>query len=155
AFAHLPPPLSGDPELALKIDAIVAYILDDRYQLLRPGYGLMLVPPNRYYSMGWSVRLSGWFEDRPLDVGSLLWCVDLMAPFAVARQSEWFQRMLRHLKAQGSGGIFEFPSAYLKEAHRSYYVGGGHMGLGEDRKQRNWRAIESTAWMLRILQNCP
>ena len=136
AFAHLPPSLSGDPELAPKIDAIAAYILDDRYQRLHPGYGLMLVPPNRYYAMGWSVQLSGWFEDRPLAGASLLWCMDLMAPFAPARQSAWFQRMLRHLEAQGSDGIYEFPKEYLKEAHRSYYVGGGAHGPGRGQKTK-------------------
>ena len=41
------------------------------------------------------------------------------------------------------------PAAHLREAE-GYYVSGHHMGLGENRRRRAWREIESTFRMLTI-----
>ena len=62
--------------------------------------------------------------------------------------------MLAHLEQYGQDGIYEFPREYVTEAKNKYYVGGGHMGLGEDRKKSLSRKLESTAWMMRILSHC-
>ena len=154
AFANLPQKIQRDAELKNKIDAIVGYILTDEYQKLPWGYGLMLVPPRTYYSMGWSVKLSRYFKtDENYKIDPILWETELMSHFEAARSSEWFIKRIEFLKSYCSGGIYEFPSNYLTEIKDKYYVGGGHMGLCENRRKKDWRQIESTAWMMRILNN--
>ena len=154
-YACLPQPLQGGLILPGKIDTIIGYILDRRYQRLHTGYGLMHVKPNKYYGMGWSVHLSGYEESGslPLREGTV-WAMELMSHFPRARKSEWFLRMLAHLEQFGENGVYEFPPEYISEAKNKYFVGGGHMGLGEDRKKKLSRKLESTAWMMRILSHC-
>jgi hypothetical protein len=150
AYSNLPKKLAKNSDLLKKIDIIIEYIIDAKYQKLYPGYGLMLVPPNKYYSMGWSVHLSGYKKDDPPGLSGLLWCMELLSKFTKARETKWFKRNLQHLSKYECNGIYSFPKEYLNESKRKYYVGGGHMGLGEDRKNKLWNKIESTAWMLRI-----
>lgn len=154
AFANLPDELKNDPQIGSKIDDIIEYILDERYQKLYRGYGLMFVPPNKYYSMGWSVHLDHFFD---ADVGAgqdgVVYSMELMSRFKAARKSEWFKKTLLELDSFGSDGLYRFPPSYLNEGKNKYYVFGGHMGLGENRKSRAYLLLESTAWMLRILQN--
>ena len=64
AFANLPEALRNS-SIQSKIDDIIEYILDERYQRLYRGYGLMLVPPRAYYYMGWSVHLDHYFDKLP------------------------------------------------------------------------------------------
>lgn len=154
SYIYLPSILREDGKIQQMIDAIVEYIMDERYQHLHMGYGLMLVQPNKYYSMGWSVHLDRYFKNRFLHPYGVVWNMELMSHYRKARESEWFKNTLNHLRGFEKEGIFEFPTEYLIEAKSKYYVGGGHMGLGEDRKKKQSRKIESTAWMLRILKNC-
>ena len=154
AFSHLPAKIREDKSLAGKIETIMEYILTDEYQSLPWGYGLMLVPPKTYYSMGWSVKLSRYFRtDEKHKIDPILWETELMSHFETVRKSEWFIKRIEFLKSYCSDGIYEFPSNYLTENKDKYYVGGGHMGLGENRRKKNWRRLESTAWMMRILRN--
>lgn len=154
AYIHLPGILREDDKIQQKIDAIVEYIMDERYQNLHMGYGLMLIRPNKYYGMGWSVHLDRYFKDRYSHPYGVVWNMELMSHFRKARESEWFKNTLNHLRGFEKDSIFEFSTEYLIEGKNRYYVGGGHMGLGEDRKKKQSRKIESTAWMLRILKNC-
>ena len=154
-YARLPQPLQDDSSLPGKIDTLTGYILDGRYQRLHLGYGLMLVKPNKYYGMGWSVHLNGYEESgAPPLWESTVWAMELMSHFPRARKSEWFLSTLAHLNQFGENGVYEFPPEYISEAKNKYYVGGGHMGLGEDRKKKLSRKLESTAWMMRILVQC-
>lgn len=154
AYANLPEIMHGEEGLQHKIDTILEYIMDERYQKLYRGYGLMLVPPRIYYSMGWSVHLSRYSEDSPIGSNEIVWQMELMSHFEKARDTAWFQNNLMHLKSFERDGICEFPTEYLQEARNKYYVNGCHMGLGEDRKRKLSKKIESTAWMLRIRKNC-
>jgi hypothetical protein len=151
AFANLPAALQNS-SIQNKIDDIIAYILDERYQRLYRGYGLMLVPPRTYYSMGWSVHLDHYFENNAqLSQDGVVWAMELMSHFQPARESAWFRKTLQHLQEFEKDGLYEFPARYMNEGKDKYYVGGGHMGLGENRKSKAALKIESTAWMLRIL----
>ncbi len=154
AFANLPGVLRNDPYINDKIEDIIEYILDERYQRLNRGYGLMLVPPDKYYSMGWSVHLDRFYEtDNEASSDGVVLSMELMSHFKAARRSEWFKKTLRHLETFESNGLYRFPPAYLHEGKNKYYVLGGHMGLGENRKIRASLLLESTAWMMRILRN--
>jgi hypothetical protein len=154
AYANLPAVLRKEPRIQKKIDVIIRYILDERYQRLPRGYGLMLVYPDKYYSMGWSVHLDHYFKDNArMGIDGVVWAMELMSHFGAARESEWFKRTLEHLEQYEKDGLYEFPACYLSEGTDKYYVGGGHMGLGENRRERKGLTIESTAWMMRILRN--
>ncbi|HWQ59159.1 MAG TPA: hypothetical protein VN540_09055 [Clostridia bacterium] len=153
AYANLPAVLDREERIHTMIDAVIEYILDERYQRLPIGYGLMLVRPNRYYGMGWSMHLYRYFENSPLGLYGIVWNMELLSHFKKARESEWFKNTLEHLRSFEKDGLYEFPKEYISEAKNAYYVGGGHMGLGEDRKKKQSVALESTAWMLRILRN--
>lgn len=154
AWANLPPALCNE-ENKKKLDAILRSVLDARYQRLPWGYGLILVPPNKYYGMGWSVHLPRYFaaeQNRVPDNGAVWWA-EAMAGFPVMARSKWFGRMLDHLDSfRTNDGFWKFPAAYVAEAKDKYFVGGGHMGLGEERKGGDGLKIESTVWMMRIYE---
>jgi hypothetical protein len=76
-----------------------------------------------------------------------------MSHFDTARSSKWFEQRMDYLESFKKGSIYDFPKSFLTEAKNKYYVGGGHMGLGENRRKKSWSTIESTAWMMRILHN--
>ena len=154
AFSKLPQSMASDGALKSKIKVIIEYIMTPEYQKLPWGYGLMLVPPRTYYSMGWSVKLSRFFtQEAPNGIDPILWETELMSHFDAARDSKWFELRMDYLEHFKRGSFYEFPKSFLTEAKNKYYVGGGHMGLGENRRARNWEAVESTAWMMRILRN--
>lgn len=154
AFANLPGVLKHDPQINSKIEDIIEYILDERYQRLYRGYGLMLVPPAKYYSMGWSVHLDRFFDtDDGAGPDGVVLTMELMSHFKAARRSEWFKKTLVYLETFGSNGLYSFPPVYLNEGKNKYYVLGGHMGIGENRRIKASLLLESTAWMLRISQN--
>lgn len=112
----------------------------------------MLVPPRTYYSMGWSVHLDHYFENNArLSQDGVVWAMELMSHFQPARESDWFRKTLQHLQEFEKDGLYEFPARYMNESKDKYYIGGGHMSLGENRKSKAALKIESTAWMLRIL----
>lgn len=151
AFAHLPEILRDDKEIQKKIDTIIDYIFDDRYQQFYIGYGLMLVPPRNYYSMGWSVHLCRYFEEETFERYGFVWQMALMAKFNKARETDWFKNNLEYLKSFEDNGVYNLPVSYLKEEKNRYYVLGFHMGLGEDKKKKISNTLVSTAWILRII----
>lgn len=194
AYTQLSGLLPEDDQTQQKIDTIIEYIFDERYQRLYIGYGLMLVPPNKYYSMGWSMHLCRYFEstkaenstkaeskmteimpadntstekasaenktainttkeNTPIDNTALVWQMALMSNFKKARETKWFKNNLEHLKSFEKDGIYQFPPSYLREEKNKYYVIGCHMGLGEEKKNKMRIKLESTAWMLRIIDN--
>jgi hypothetical protein len=140
-------------ELREQIRGIIEYVLDERFQELPWGYGLVFYNANRrYYGCGWSPRLPGLqgFED-PLDQATLVLYVDLMSRFLEARDSAWFKCCLEHLETFGTGtGTYCFPKNYLQEKKDQSFVCGGSMGLGENRRTKNALEIESTFRMLLI-----
>ncbi len=151
-WANLPPVLDT-PNNRKKVEAILSCVLDERYQRLPWGYGLLFVPPNKYYGMGWSLHLPRFFKGEPNHApdASALWWAEAMAGFPVMARSAWFKRVLEHLDSfHTADGLWKFPAAYVAEARNKYFVIGGHMGLGEARKGGDGLKIESTAWRMRI-----
>lgn len=152
SYASLPVPLAGDEAVTYKIVAVIDIVLDERYQRLPWGYGLIFVPPNKYYSMGWSVHLPRFVaeEESRISVGGSVWWAEAMARYPAAARSGWFRRMMEHLEGfHTKDGFWKFPAGYLTEGCH-YFVAAGHMGLGENRKEKDALKLESTAWMLRI-----
>jgi hypothetical protein len=140
-----------------KLESVLSYVLNPRYQRIPHDYGIIRENSNRYYSMGWAVwlpRLPG-RKVNDFETGGMIQRLDLMSRFRTARSSPWFVRCIKHLEGfRTNRGTYRFPAEYLKERKNTYWITGGHMGLGENRRKRLAREIESTFWMLRIRSRC-
>ena len=127
-----------------KIDDIIRYVSDPLFQSTAGGY-LWDREKNRCYAAG-RVCLACLNPER------LVLFLELFAKFSMARKTLWFQDALSKLEQWRTvRGTYIFPSDYLKEKRNSYYIyQGAHMGLGENRRCRDWVEIESTFRMLNI-----
>ncbi len=127
-----------------KINDIIAYVSDPAFQSAPGGY-LWDRKRNTCNAAG-RVCLARLNPER------LVLFVELFARFEVPRKAQWFKNALSQLEqGRTDRGTYRFPSDYLKEKRNSYYIyQGAHMGLGENRRRRDWIEIESTFRMLNI-----
>jgi hypothetical protein len=134
--------------LGEKVETIVAFLSDPRFQSTVGGYGWDRVK-NQCYAAG-RVFLAC------VEPSRLVLFMELGARFATARPSEWFQQGLATLSSyRTSQGTYRFPSSLLVEKTGYYIYGGSHMGMGEDRHARQAMELESTFRMLNILFPLP
>ncbi len=151
-------PECGTEDDWAKADTIVNYVLNDQYQKLAPGYGIVRLEDGRYYSGGWDIKLPGFFGDRPDEAkryggplatpGAFVQRLVLMGHFAAARRHRWFRDGLEHLGGfQTENGTYLFPRSYLPEKPSGYWVSGARMGLEENRRTSLAIELESTFWM--------
>ena len=140
-LAHWTP--ESDEQRA-QISAIVGYIIDERFQNTSGGY-LWVVNRNVCHSASRAVLAVMTEERRVL-------FLELAARFAQCQGSSWFRTAIADLDQYGTGrGTWDLPSSYLSEKRDGYYFyGGNHMGLGESRRRRIWREVESTFRVLNI-----
>lgn len=150
ALAHL----TGDGDAQQQIDTVINYVLHPDYQAFPEGYGIMRAEKRKYYAIGWSVHLPGYFGFDDLsgwDARQLVQRVVLMAHFPTARVHRWFQESLSHLETYCTArGTYVFPRPYLREDRSGYWVTGAYMGLEENRRSKRALELESTFWMLKI-----
>ncbi len=136
-----------------KIEEVISYVLHPEYQRLHDGYGIVLTGKNRYQVMGWSVWLPGYdgMHDDAFKMGCLVQRLELMSHFPNVLSSSWFTSALNRLEEYSTDrGTYRFPRYYIKEKKNTYFVTGGHMGLGENRRQRSALEIESSFWAMKI-----
>jgi hypothetical protein len=154
-LAYLPDDLL-DGEVKRKINTIVRYMLDEKFQSLHEGYGYLYFKSNQrkaynFYGCGWRPVLPysyGFDSDR--HKRTIVLYLDLMSHFKPAVQSDWFKKCLNHLEQfQTPSGTYCFPSNYLMDKKEGFYVLGGMMGL-EDKRAKKSLELESTFWMLLI-----
>jgi hypothetical protein len=133
------------------VDTVVRYVLNPEYQALRDGYGIVTDGKGRYWAMGWSVHLPGLPGcPRVTSQAGLVGRLATMSAFEAAREHAWFRDGLAYLESfRTPRGTYVFPREILPEKKTSYWVGGTHCGLGENRRTRNWLELESTYWALR------
>ena len=99
----------------------------------------MFSPPKSYYSIGWSVHLHRQNQ---------LFGYTLCNAFPAYRSSETGKETLRSMESyQLPTLIYDFPSEFLQEK-TGYLVSGSHMGMGVNRRKKNWRQLESSFWIL-------
>lgn len=138
----------ADKEQEKKIDQIISYILHPSYQSLPHGYGIMFVPPRTYYAIGWDVLLNA--KDPELNPALFLQRLVLMSEFSSVRSSEYYQQafalMNRYLSEDG---LYHLPKEYLHEK-TGYFVTGSHMGLGVNRRRKDWNKLESSYWLSQL-----
>lgn len=144
----------GDMAVDDKINTIIKYIMSPEYhQKIVDGYGILAAPNGKYYSMGWDVKVPGFFGIG-VEVGKkgalLIQRMELMAHFPCVAGTAWFTSALDHLETfKTDKGTYNFPKHYLGEKE-GYWVCGMHMGLGENRRAKIANELESTFWMMLI-----
>jgi hypothetical protein len=153
-LANYPPDMLTD-SVQQQINTVIDYILQPNYQRLPNGYGLALFEPRRYWVIGWSAHLPGFF-DFDLDSHgqqSLVRHMLLMAHFPTARTHEWFHKALDHLETfKTEQGTYSLPRSYLTENTSGYWITGNYMGLEPNRRTPEAIELESTFWMLKLKQ---
>jgi hypothetical protein len=157
------------PQVRPQIDAVVAYFFDARYQTTPGGY-LWNAALRRHYAAGRGylatfpliVEVPAWQAAPSMtasgtggmvypDAARLLLYMEAGAHLPKVRHSQWLQLHLEHLNGyQTPQGRFAFPRGYLLEREGYYLYSGSHMGLAENRRNREWVEVESTFRMLRL-----
>ncbi|ABN52712.1 MAG TPA: hypothetical protein DEF39_08120 [Hungateiclostridium thermocellum] len=147
-FACLMPELTVD--LQSKVNDIISYILDSRFQAIKDGYGI-LADKKRYWAMGWDPKPTDLRKDYRCN--PILLKLDLLGRFSVAANSEWFTQALKLINEYtDESGIYHFPKSFLTEKDSNWILG-SHMGLGENRRRKDALTIEGTFRALVIMKN--
>jgi len=133
-----------------RIDEIISYIMDIKFQRIEDGYGVVSDKKN-YWALGW--------DPKPTDLekeycyNPLLLKMEMLSRFNVAVESEWFLQALKVVERyKDDDGIYHYPKNYLTEKN-SCWILGNHMGLGENRRYKEALMMEGTFRTLKILKN--
>ena len=139
------------PDTQIKIDNIIEYIISPEYDVVEPGYGILCASQRRYYSMGWDCKKP--FNDNQGFAYPNIHRLLLYSGFPAAVKSTWFENAVDYLtQYKTETGAYIFPKEYLPE-YDSNWVLGCRMSLAENRRKKQWAEIESTFYMLKLL-NC-
>jgi hypothetical protein len=154
ALAHFPEE-ARDAATDRKIDTVIRYVLDPRYQTLNDGYGYLRQRDGdhvHHYAIGWSAHLADCSRGvEGFQKARLVQRMELMAHFAAAWKSRVFRAGLAHLEGfRTERGPYVFPRDYLREQQSGYWVTGAYMALEENRQSPRAIEFESTFRMLAI-----
>lgn len=154
-LAYLPDEILNK-EYKRKVNTIIRYLLDEKFQSLHEGYGCLYFKSKQrkaynFYGCGWRPVLPySYGFDSERHKRTIVLYLDLMSHFKPAVQSDWFKKCRNHLEQfQTPSGTYCFPSKYLIDKKEGFYVLGGMMGL-EDKRTKKSLELESTFWMLLI-----
>ncbi len=145
-----------NPEKAHKINDIVTYVLDPKFQKIREGYGLIWVKSRRlYHSCGWSPTLPLYeIDDHPPQPVPypLLDYLDFMSHFKTVHKSKWFHDCLNHLEQyKTKKGTYLFPKEFL---HKKYidkaFLNEANLSLKRNERELLKRELVSTMKMVEI-----
>ncbi len=129
-----------------RIDAVARYFADPPYAQLPRGYGVVLLEPRRFWSIGWDVRLP------PKPCGELVQNLELFAAFPAPRRMASFVRGRDALdEHRTSRGGWSFPRELLPERLSGYWVNGCYLALEDARRSRRALELESTFYALSIM----
>jgi hypothetical protein len=91
---------------------------------------------------------------QPKDMPYLLFLCFILSHFETSRKSEWFAGAVHFLEQfRTQDGRYIFPKEIISEQKDRYVHDGGHMNVGESKKNKNYAEIISTYWMERIFEN--
>jgi len=133
-----------------KVDEIISYIMDNKFQRIADGYGVLSDKKN-YWALGW--------DPKPVDFekeyryNPLLLKMELLSKFEVVTKTEWFELALKKMESyKMETGLYDWPKNYLTEKD-SCWILGNHMGVGENRRNSKAFIYEGTFRTLRIINN--
>jgi len=155
AFLHTTS-IMEDATLRNKVETIIRFILTSDYQKLPVGYGIVRHKSGRYYAMGWSVHLPGYFESEVSgrEFGRLLLLLDLFGKSRTAKDHTWHKQSVEALtRFKNDEGLISFPRECLLEKRIGVWVLGMRMGLEENRRIKNAITCESTFRFLKIMSH--
>lgn len=133
-----------------RIDEIITYIMDQDFQQVAGGYGVLTNKKN-YWALGWEPKLTD--LEREYCYNPLLLKMELLSNFQVAAKNEWFLQALNLVeKYKDDKGLYHYPKNYLTEKD-SCWILGNHMGVGENRRNKNALVYEGTFRTLMIKNN--
>ncbi len=154
-----------DPATIDRIETIVAYVMDPRYQRFRDGFGLVLTADRRYNLAGGTAHLEGYIEGNfasvprsrpraPADAQTAvrparrLRHLITMAPYWTSFNSRWHIEGQRDLhRFETAEGRYLFPREYLAEGAAGGFVNGGYMATHLRPRDEAAREQESTFYM--------
>ncbi|RIH66667.1 hypothetical protein D1164_03455 [Mariniphaga sediminis] len=139
-----------------KIDCILEYVSDNRYQSFDYGYGLIKSPQNKYHFMGWSVHLPLYNEALSIDYfkNGLIHRMVLLSRFKNPDIETWISGVLEKLRDfQIDDYLYCFSNEYLPEIKNSYFMNGRHTSLNENRRKKIGRIVESTFY-IHLINDC-
>jgi hypothetical protein len=145
-----------DAVLRGRVETIIKFIFTPEYQKLRVGYGIVRHKGGRYFAMGWSVHLPGYFksEVKGREFGRLLLLLDLLGRSDSAKSHVWYRRSAEWLGTfKDETGMISFPRAFLPENKVGVWVLGMRMGLEENRRIKKAITYESAFRFLKIMSH--
>jgi len=138
-------------DIQRKIDNIIEYIISPGYDIVVPMYGISCAGQGKYYAMGWDCKKP--FNDNQGFSSPDLHRLLLYSHFPTAVKNTWFQNAIDYLtQYKTQNGTYAFPKEYLPEADGNWVLG-VRMSLAENKRKNQWVEIESTFYMLKLL-NC-
>lgn len=155
-FAGMYPQLSKSEKE--KVESIVAWLFDEGYQKIIRRYGYFYVPGDIYSAK--AIISKPYFVDFQYmdaenvdkgDLTSLVFQLFILSHFETARNTLWFQLAMDYLETfRCKNGHYKFPAYLITEKQDCYVTKGGHMNVGENKKNILYREILSTYWMEKI-----
>ena len=141
-----------------KIETIVQWFLADEYNQIIHRYGYFYIKGGSYNSKAVIFKMNLIdFKDMILDKGdlvSLIFNVFVLSHFKSAKKSQWMSLAMSYLEQfKTENNRYIFPPYFITEKTDSYVIFGGHMNIGENKKNKLYKEIISTYWMERIKQN--
>ena len=139
-----------------KIDAIIDYVVDEKYQSLDYGYGMVIIDKRKFHNVGWSAHLPYYNDPQSTKyfMQGLVHRMMLFSRFNNESVRCWINNVLEHIKKYRIDDFrYCLPTELLPEIKNSYYMHGRHTGLNENRRTKLGRIIESTYYIHMITKN--
>ena len=145
-----------DKENKQKIETIIEWILDERYDDIINNYGYFYFPNESYNAKAilFKIYLPKLINLYKRDQRGLLFTCLILSYFKSSRNSKWFQSAMQYFdQFKTVDNRYFFPKHMITEKTDYYLIGGGHMNIGEDKRSKLYSEIISTYWIERISKN--
>ena len=140
-YKHLP------QDMRDKIEVINEWIFDENYSQVNNSLCYYAADDPSYKSKAINTKIMLPDIDSP----NILYMLFILSHFETAKKSAWFTQMMNHLDNYRTlDDRYKFPKEMLAEKKDAYVTSGGHMNVGESKRNRLYSEILSTYWMDKI-----
>ena len=147
-----------DNEMRKKVETTVQWIFGDGYAGINDCLYYYAPDDPSYKSKGINNKI--WLPDfskpaiNPREMQALLLHCFILSHFEEAKKTKWFSESILYLEQyKTESGNYIFTKEMIVEQKDSYVVNGGHMNIGESKKNKTYAEIISTYWMEKIFAN--